>query len=300
MLIHCSGMNVMMLYITYVFGMAGLSGNANLVASSIQYVINVFMTIFALIFIDRWGRRWPLIIGSTLMMTWMFANAGIMASYGQPAPPGGVNNVPEESWDLSGAKAAARGVIACTYLFVASFAPTWGPVSWIYPPELFPLRLRGKAVSVTTASNWIFNFSLSYFVPPAFENIKWKTYILFGVFCAAMTIHVFFCFPEVRAFHFDARFHANHPRHRARPSRKSSPCSWIRASSLGTRMCSTGTSGRWSKVTLIQRKELAFSTTKCLAMWPGLTILRRVRSPVLVPRAWRKCSGRRRGSLLHS
>ncbi|KAL4790133.1 general substrate transporter [Aspergillus venezuelensis] len=191
-----TGMNVMMLYITYVFGMAGLSGNANLVASSIQYVINVVMTIFALIFIDRWGRRVPLLIGSTLMMIFMFANAGIMATYGKPAPPGGVDNVAEESWDMSDAQSAAKGIIACTYLFVASYAPTWGPVSWIYPPELFPLRLRGKAVAVTTSSNWIFNFALSYFVPPAFENIKWKVYILFGVFCATMTIHVFFFFPE--------------------------------------------------------------------------------------------------------
>lgn len=191
-----TGMNVMMLYITYVFGMAGLSGNANLVASSIQYVINVVMTIFALLFIDRWGRRVPLLIGSTLMMTWMFANAGIMASYGKPAPPGGLNNTREQSWDLSDAPGAAKGVIACTYLFVASFAPTWGPVSWIYPPELYPLRLRGKAVAVSTASNWIFNFALSYFVPPAFENIKWKVYLVFGVFCFAMTVHVFFAFPE--------------------------------------------------------------------------------------------------------
>jgi MFS family permease len=174
--------------------MAGLTGDTNLIASSIQYVINVGMTIFALVFIDRWGRRMPLLIGSTLMATWMYANAGLMATYGSPAPPGGVDNVPEESWQISGAP--ARAVIACTYLFVASFAPTWGPVSWIYPPELFPLRVRGKAVSITTASNWIFNFALSYFVPPAFVNIQWKVYIIFGVFCTAMTIHVFFMFPE--------------------------------------------------------------------------------------------------------
>ena len=184
----------MMYYITYVFGMAGLSGNINLIASSIQYVINVLMTIFALIFIDRWGRRMPLLIGSTFMGIWMYANAGLMASYGKPAPPGGIDGVPEESWQISGAPANA--VIACTYLFVASFAPTWGPVSWIYPPELFPLRLRGKAVALTTSANWIFNFALSYFVPPAFVNIQWKAYIIFAVFCTAMTIHVFFCFPE--------------------------------------------------------------------------------------------------------
>jgi hypothetical protein len=111
-------------YITYVFGMAGLSGNTNLVASSIQYVINVFMTIFALFYIDVWGRRMPLLIGGTFMAIWMYANAGLMASYGKPAPPGGVDHVPEESWQISGAP--AKAVIACTYLFVASFAPTWG------------------------------------------------------------------------------------------------------------------------------------------------------------------------------
>lgn len=110
-------------------GMAGLSGNSNLVASSIQYVINVFMTIFALIYIDRWGRRWPLLIGATFMSIWMYANAGIMATHGKPAPPGGVDHVEQQSWQISGAP--ARAVIACTYLFVASFAPSWGPVSWV-------------------------------------------------------------------------------------------------------------------------------------------------------------------------
>ncbi|KAJ5445775.1 Major facilitator superfamily domain general substrate transporter [Penicillium cf. griseofulvum] len=171
-----TGMNVMMLYITYVFGMAGLTGNSNLVASSIQYVINVVMTILALVFIDRWGRRTPLLVGSTLMMVFMFANAGIMATYGKPAPPGGVDHVPEQSWDLGPAPKAAKGLDL--------------------PPELYPLRLRGKAVALSTSSNWIFNFALSYFVPPAFENIQWKVYVVFGVFCFAMTVHVFFAFPE--------------------------------------------------------------------------------------------------------
>jgi len=173
--------------------MAGLRGNTNLVASSIQYVINVIMTVPALLFIDRWGRRWPLLIGALFMATWMYANAGLMATYGSPAPKD-ANRPPEESWQITGAP--AKAVIACTYLFVASFAPTWGPVSWIYPPELYPLRVRGKAVALCTSANWIFNFALSYFVPPAFVNIQWRTYIVFGVFCTAMAVHVFFMFPE--------------------------------------------------------------------------------------------------------
>jgi len=90
----------------------------------------------------------------------------------------------------------AKVVIAMSYLFVASYAPTWGPASWIYPPELYPLRVRGKAVALSTSANWAFNFALGYFVPPAFQNIQWKVYILFGVFCATMFLHVFFMFPE--------------------------------------------------------------------------------------------------------
>ena len=180
-------------YITYVFKMAGYSGDSNLIASSIQYIINVVMTIPALIWIDRWGRRPTLLIGAVFMLTWMYANAGIMASYGEVVP-GGIDNTPQESMSLSGAP--AHGLIACTYLFVASYAITWGPVSWVYPPELYPLRVRGKAVSLATSGNWAFNTALGLFTPVAFANIRWQTYIIFGVFCTAMLIHVFFLFPE--------------------------------------------------------------------------------------------------------
>ncbi|KAI1912602.1 high affinity glucose transporter [Ophidiomyces ophidiicola] len=189
-----TGMNVMMYYITYVFAMAGLKGSTLLVSSSIQYVINVGMTIPALLFVDRWGRRPTLLVGAFFMMIWLFINAGVLATYGSPAPPGGLDGIEAVSWQIYGPP--SKVIIACSYLFVASFAPTWGPVSWIYPPELFPLRVRGKAVALCTSANWAFNFALGYFVPPAFVNIQWRTYILFGVFCAAMFVHVFFMFPE--------------------------------------------------------------------------------------------------------
>jgi len=167
--------------------MAGLTGNNLLVSSSIQYVINVVMTVPALLWVDRWGRRPTLLIGAAFMAIWLFVNAGILGGKGTYVP-GGVDNTPEASTSVTGS--ASKGVIACSYLFVASFAPTWGPVSWIYPPELYPLRVRGKAVALSTSANWAFNFALGYFVPPAFESIRWRTYIVFGVFCVTMFIHV--------------------------------------------------------------------------------------------------------------
>jgi MFS family permease len=150
----------MMYYITYVFAMAGLTGNTLLVSSSIQYVINVVMTLPGLYLVDRIGRRPLLLAGSTLMATWLFANAGLLATYGTDPGPRGVGGIKEASVQVSGP--ASKAVIACSYLFVASYAPTWGPVSWIYPPELFPNHLRGKAVALATSANWAFNVSTAH------------------------------------------------------------------------------------------------------------------------------------------
>jgi MFS family permease len=130
--------------------MAGLGSNV-LLPSSIQFIINVIMTVPALLYVDRWGRRPTLLVGAFLMMTWLFVNAGLLASYGTKPRP---KQFPSAAESISITGAPAKAVIACTYLFVASYAPTWGPVSWIYPPELYPLRVRGKAVALSTSANW--------------------------------------------------------------------------------------------------------------------------------------------------
>jgi MFS family permease len=130
--------------------MAGL-GDDVLLPSSIQYIINVIMTIPALLFVDRWGRRPVLLVGAVLMMTCLFTNAGLLATYGTVPAPGEFAS-DAESIKITGAP--SKAVIAFTYLFVASYAPTWGPVSWIYPSELYPLRVRGKAVALATSANW--------------------------------------------------------------------------------------------------------------------------------------------------
>lgn len=58
------------------------------------------------------------------------------------------------------------------------------------------MRVRAKAVSISTAANWIFNFALAWAVPPGLSTIAYKTYFIFGTFNFAALIHVFFMFPE--------------------------------------------------------------------------------------------------------
>lgn len=71
-------------------------------------------------------------------------------------------------------------------------------MGWIYPSEIIPLYIRSKAVSLATLFNWACNFSLTFFTPPAFQNIQWRFYMIFGTFCVAAFIHVFLFFQETR------------------------------------------------------------------------------------------------------
>ncbi|KAF8555782.1 general substrate transporter [Imleria badia] len=187
-----SGMNVMMYYIVYVFEGAGLTGRrGNLIADSVQYVLNVVFTIPAIIYIDRWGRRPLLIIGSTLMGFFLCLVGGLQGAYGEW---GSVNN--SRVWVITNNQPVTKAIILCSYLCVCSFAITIGPVSWTYPAEIFPMRVRAKAVALSTATNWLFNFALAWAVPPGLSSIAWKTYFVFATFNFAAAIHFTFCFPE--------------------------------------------------------------------------------------------------------
>lgn len=190
-----TGMNVMMYYIVYIFEMAGYENNTTLISSLIQYILNMVVTIPALFLLDKLGRRTILLFGAAAMMAWQFGVAGILATYSEP-------------YDLSDTvkirippthKPAARGVIACCYLFVCSFAFSWGVGIWVYCSEVWgDSQSRQRGASLSTAANWIFNFAIAMFTPSSFKNITWKTYIIYAVFCACMFVHVFFFFPETK------------------------------------------------------------------------------------------------------
>lgn len=192
-----TGMNVMMYYIVYIFEMAGYNGDTNLIPSLIQYILNAGVTIPSLYLLDKVGRRTILLIGAAAMMAWQFGVAGILATYSVPHVYEGNDTVritiPNEH------KSAAKAVIACCYLFVCSFAPSWGVGIWVYCSEIWgDNRSRQKGAAVSTAANWIMNFAIAMFTPSSFRNITWKTYIIYAVFCACMFVHVLFFFPETR------------------------------------------------------------------------------------------------------
>ncbi|MCJ1259301.1 MFS sugar transporter [Lignoscripta atroalba] len=190
-----SGVNVMMYYVVYVMLAAGIGDI--LLTASIQYILNVTLTLPAIIFLDKWGRRPSLLIGSFGMMVLLFIVGALEAVYGEPfhADTGPLAAI---SWVLRGHPAVSKAVVACSYLFVCLFAVTWGPTSWTYPSEIFPSQIRAKAVSLATASNWAWNCALAFAVPPLLWSINWKMYMIFAVFNGCAFIHMYLTAPETK------------------------------------------------------------------------------------------------------
>ncbi len=100
--------------------------------------------------------------------------AGALQQYfGQPNDPTR-SQLKDITWVVLDNRPVSSAIVAMSYLFVATFATTWGPTSWTYPAELFPSKIRAKAVSLSTSSNWFWNMVLAFAVPPLLWNISYK------------------------------------------------------------------------------------------------------------------------------
>ena len=68
--------------------------------------------------------------------------------------------------DYSTNKQAAKGIVFLILFFIANYASTWGAVaSWIIPSEVFPIRVRGKAIGLATMGNWAANVIVAFLTP---------------------------------------------------------------------------------------------------------------------------------------
>jgi len=190
-------MNVMMYYVVYI--MEGANIASPLLTASIQYILNVLLTLPAILYLDRFGRRPALLIGSFFMALFLYIVGALQATYGQ-ANVGALKNSKNSdiTWIINDNKPVSKAMVSMTYLFVCTFATTWGPTSWTYPSEIYPTKIRAKAVSLSTASNWFWNCVLAFAVPPLLTSINWKMYMMFGTFNAVALIHMFLTAPETK------------------------------------------------------------------------------------------------------
>jgi MFS family permease len=190
-----SGANVMTYYVVYVFEMAGLTGNINLISSGVQYALFIVFTAVMFFFIDKTGRRPLLIYGAIGMGICQFVVGGLMGTYGVIVP-GGVGNPPNANVIIQVEGAPAHTIIAFCYILIIIYALTLAPVAWVYAAEVWSLETRATGMSLAAVSNWLFNWALGLFVPPALRNITYKIFIIFGILCFGAAVQAFFTYPE--------------------------------------------------------------------------------------------------------
>ncbi|KAI9461812.1 general substrate transporter [Boletus coccyginus] len=170
-----NGINVISYYAPSVFEEAGWLGRDAVLMTGINAIIYVLSTIPPWYLVDRWGRRAILLSGAVIMgialgLTgwWMYIDV--------PATP--------------------QAVVVCVIVFNAAFGYSWGPIPWLYPPEIMPLTFRSKGVSISTATNWAFNFIVGETTPYLQEVITWRLYPMHGFYCACSFVLVYFLYPE--------------------------------------------------------------------------------------------------------
>ncbi|KAF2650830.1 general substrate transporter [Lophiostoma macrostomum CBS 122681] len=162
--IQMTGVSAIQYYSVKIYGLMGIAGDDTLKYQAISSCIALFAQFLCILFIDKFGRRWPLIWGNLANCVCFIIATILLAKF----PPGSNDN-----------KSAAWGFIIMTWLYNFSFSATCGPLSWIIPAEIFDTKTRSKGVSIACMMSFAFNTMIGQVTSIAMENIGYKYYYLF-------------------------------------------------------------------------------------------------------------------------
>ncbi|TFK29674.1 MFS monosaccharide transporter [Coprinopsis marcescibilis] len=179
-----TGINFIFYYGTTFFKRAGIEDPFLITIAT--NIVNVFMTLPGMWGVEKFGRRSLLLYGAAGMAICEFIVAIVGVTVAE-------DNI-----------AGQKVLIAFVCIYIAHFAATWGPVAWVITGEIFPLQIRAKAMSLSVASNWLWNFGIGYATPylvntePGSAGLEVKVFFIWGSTCACCLIFTYFCVPETK------------------------------------------------------------------------------------------------------
>lgn len=175
-----SGANFIFYYGNSIFTSTGL--NNSYVTQMILGAVNFGTTFFGLYIVEHYGRRRALMAGAG----WMFICFMIFATVGHYAL---------DQTNPQATPQAGSVLIAFTCFFIVGFATTWGPIVWALCGEMYPARYRATCIGIATASNWTWNFLISFFTPFISSAIDFQYGYVFAScnFAAVLIVYFFVC-----------------------------------------------------------------------------------------------------------
>ncbi|KAF7312738.1 General substrate transporter [Mycena indigotica] len=180
-----TGINVASYFQPTLYADLGLSGPRVLMITGINGALGAVVVLLFIFFVlDRVGRKPPLILGAIGMAISLAIEAAINAKWGGPNS----NNRTAQTTGV------AFIIIFTSFFFSISF----GPVSWVYQSEIFPMRVRAIGTAVCTCANWACNVLISQVSPLGMSRLKYKFYLLFVCTNIANAFIVLFFFPETK------------------------------------------------------------------------------------------------------
>jgi MFS transporter, SP family, xylose:H+ symportor len=169
------GINVALYYAPRIFESMGAGKDASLMQTVIMGLVNVIFTVVAILTVDKWGRKPLLMVGSVGMAIGMFA-IGTLAFM----------------------KIIGVSTLVFIIIYTASFMMSWGPICWVLISEIFPNKIRGKAIAVAVAAQWAANYFISSTYPAMMEFSSGMTYCFYGVMSVVSFFFVWKMVPETK------------------------------------------------------------------------------------------------------
>ena len=177
------GINAVLYFAPRIFETMGMANP--MVQTVLMGVVNILFTLLAVFTVEKWGRKPLLISGSVGMAIGAFGVAMCNVVTGLPA------------------------IISVISIMVysASFMFSWGPICWVLIAEIFPNTIRGAAVAIAVAFQWIFNFIVSSTFLPMYNMRLGEmgdkfghmfAYALYGIICVAAALFVWKLVPETK------------------------------------------------------------------------------------------------------
>ncbi|HEY2556723.1 MAG TPA: sugar porter family MFS transporter [Diaminobutyricibacter sp.] len=178
------GINVIFYYSTTLWRAVGFTEKSSLLITVITSVTNVLVTIVAILLVDRVGRR-PILLTGSIGMAVSLGTMAVAFSFADKVH--GTVSLPNPWGPIA---------LIAANVFVVCFGASWGPLVWVLLGEIFPTKIRAKALGVAAAAQWIANFLVTVTFPPLADFSLTFTYGMYAVFAALSFIFVFFKIPE--------------------------------------------------------------------------------------------------------